>query len=832
MYDFAELQWRIESLRSFMDVSRSTCGTITEVLDGVDEVLSEVSTDFAPFMNRSRRLRRLYHNSERAILETDSALEKYELANKQEDYLTRELPNTYKRREEYLAVLCQLVDAIDYLNTSASEQQTAKQASAKSKTVLSKAIALLLDDFRYSLSCLDWADWNDFETTTKNKGSAALELIIDSMDVDVISASLESIYTTNVASRRSWLRRIVETLTYVDERVGSGSKASDSGGHGAAERDGHGGHGSTQYADKCKDIFCEVREQLFQSILKEGFMEVGNSNDGTYDAEHLTLLWGLKIKIAAAAMRHERKLCNDLFRRPEDRNSVFAVVVGKTIVILLNYARLIIEKLQDSKRLFIILKMHKSLMNAMPALLKTLEVGDIGFFGETVLKLKDIIYLLADSTKNAFRDIELLIRSNVCGSSFNKRILKDCPEDGSVHFLPSEVVNFLRKLLKYPNAVDIIFSETSRNIEGGRSAGGGDVSMDSLISRGLGNLEEETTASDARSKARMQLGSNIIHIVIVLHDTLERKASVQFQNDQDLFNLFMVNNLHYVYWALHRIQLRHIMGREWFENQSKVIDTYIIEFLTGWFAVADVLDEASALLPRAEVVTADPFASPKASQSPRVSGGSPRSLRASDVYDDPSQPISQRLRKAVSKIRKRNSYSRRKSSLSNATGPSTPFSESAPGTPISTGSNEQSATTPHTPGSGTASASQATKLVSRLKSLRAPSTTNANGQDRKLRLKVKEVSKKFSASFHELHERQSGYIIGDPDLRLKLQEIIQHIVCRRYRVFLSDVAAYDGSRIKDFFHNADEKPTSKSLSKYIEFDESYLDTMIMQLFHV
>ena len=97
---------------------------------------------------------------------------------------------------------------------------------------------------------------------------------------------------------------------------------------------------------------------------------------------------------------------------------------------------------------------------------------------------------------------------------------------------------------------------------------------------------------------------------------------------------------------------------------------------------------------------------------------------------------------------------------------------------------------------------------------------------------MKEVSKKFSASFHELHERQSGYIIGDPDLRLKLQEIIQHIVCRRYRVFLSDVAAYDGSRIKDFFHNADEKPTSKSLSKYIEFDESYLDTMIMQLFHV
>ena len=55
--DFAELQGRIDALRSFMDVSRSTCGTITEVLDGVDEVLSEVSTDFAPFMSRTRRLR-------------------------------------------------------------------------------------------------------------------------------------------------------------------------------------------------------------------------------------------------------------------------------------------------------------------------------------------------------------------------------------------------------------------------------------------------------------------------------------------------------------------------------------------------------------------------------------------------------------------------------------------------------------------------------------------------------------------------------------------------------------------------------------------------------
>ena len=499
--DFAELQGRIDALRSFMDVSRSTCGTITEVLDGVDEVLSEVSTDFAPFMSRTRRLRRLYHNSERAIEETDSALAKYELAGAQEDFLTRELPNTFGGREEYLSVLRRLVDAIEYLHASSAAQGTAKQACAKSKGVLAKSIALLLDDFRYSLSCLDWADWNDFETTTKNKDGAALELIIDSMDVDVISASLESIYATS--TRRTWLRRIVEALTYIDERVGP-VRAQHADG---ADRGG-------RYADKCKEIFCEVREQLFQSILKQGFMEVGGSGDGTNDAEHLTLLWGLKIKIAAAAMRHERKLCGDLFKRPEDTNSAFAVVVGRTIVILLNYARLIIEKLQDSKRLFIILKMHKSLMNAMPALLKTLEAGDIGFFGETVLKLKDIIALLADSTKNAFRDIERLIRSN----SSRSRTLKDCPEDGSVHFLPSEVVNFLRKLLKYPNAVDIIFSE-SKPHEPARPAKR-QVSTSELISRGLGNLDEERSA--AHEKARVQLGSNIIHIVIVLHEVRPR----------------------------------------------------------------------------------------------------------------------------------------------------------------------------------------------------------------------------------------------------------------------------------------------------------------------
>ena len=149
--DFAELQGRIDALRSFMDVSRSTCGTITEVLDGVDEVLSEVSTDFAPFMSRTRRLRRLYHNSERAIEETDSALAKYELAGAQEDFLTRELPNTFGGREEYLSVLRRLVDAIEYLHASSAAQGTAKQACAKSKGVLAKSIALLLDDFRYSL---------------------------------------------------------------------------------------------------------------------------------------------------------------------------------------------------------------------------------------------------------------------------------------------------------------------------------------------------------------------------------------------------------------------------------------------------------------------------------------------------------------------------------------------------------------------------------------------------------------------------------------------------------------------------------------------------------
>ena len=111
-------------------------------------------------------------------------------------------------------------------------------------------------------------------------------------------------------------------------------------------------------------------------------------------------------------------------------------------------------------------------------------------------------------------------------------------------------------------------------------------------------------------------------------------------------------------------------------------------------------------------------------------------------------------------------------------------------------------------------------------------STPSAGHDKKVRQKVKEVARKFGASFHELHGRQGTYIIGDPDLRLKLQELIRHIVCKRYATFTADVAAWDrGSRPADFFRTAGDA-APKSLMKYIEFDEAYLGTMIMQLFHI
>ena len=784
--DPSRLHRRMASLQSFMDVSRSACTSVDGVLDGLDNALSEVDTNFAPFISRTRRLRRTYHNAERALREVDRAIGHYDIAEEYEDYLMKPLPPQYKTREAWLETFKRLVDASEFLHRNV-EQQTARAAAARTRAVLAKSIQVLLDDFRQSLGNLDWADWNDFERNALSKsngGRNSLELVIDSMSVDVISASLESIY--HAPTLRKWMCRVIDTLRYADD-------------HGAAD-----GASSTSALERGKEVFCEVRENLYHSILNQGLLDDSDEFNGELSAtaDLLSLLWCLKIKIAAAAMSHERELCNELFKGGSDTNAVFAIVVGKTIVILLNFARNIIERLQDSKKLFIILKMHKSLVNAMPSLLKTLGAGDVEFYGETVMKLKDIIRLLSDSTKNAFRDMELLIRS----SATNRATFKNCPDDGSVHFLPSEVVNFLRNLLQYPNAIDLIFSDIDAIGRGKMRVSR--THLDDLMSHGLGNLDTLTESTN-HTEALIKLGTNIVNIVMVLHGALESKASAQFSHDKDLFNIFMVNNLHYVYWAMHRLKLDRVVGAEWFENQSKVIDTYIIAFLTPWFAIADTVDPQVVL----ELST------------------------AKDERDDPSQPIAVRFKHLVSSIRHGSPVSSpraiKRSSSPLSGSPRSSIAKAnerdPPKRPSPDSSAESSPRTPRTP-----TRNGSLRRISRSFSL----TLGAN-QDKmdRIRKKVRTVMRAFANEFRDVYKRHATYIVGDPELRHKLQQIIRHIVCKKYESFVDFLIKYDeDAATAEAFAalHLEETPGSqnrtKKLISYVELAPGAVDNMVRQLF--
>ena len=152
---------------------------------------------------------------------------------------------------------------------------------------------------------------------------------------------------------------------------------------------------------------------------------------------------------------------------------------------------------------------------------------------------------------------------------------------------------------------------------------------------------------------------------MVLHETLETKASIQYQHDIDLFNLSMINNLHYVYWALHRLKLGRVLGQDWFENQSKVIDSYIIDFLSGWFNVSDTISEQTLN----EIAPTRP-PTYQEEQSEARNEGEDNSGNSS-IVDDPNAPVSLRFKKMISLLRRR--HRQKRANYDSPTSPSSPW---------------------------------------------------------------------------------------------------------------------------------------------------------------
>ena len=95
----------------------------------------------------------------------------------------------------------------------------------------------------------------------------------------------------------------------------------------------------------------------------------------------------------------------------------------------------------------------------------------------------------------------------------------------------------------------------------------------------------------------------------------------------------------------------------------------------------------------------------------------------------------------------------------------------------------------------------------------------------------------FASEFRDVYKRHATYIVGDPELRLKLQEIIRHIVCKKYETFVDFLRKYDedeaGAEALAQLHMDDDGSTpsrTKKFISYVELAPGAVDNMIRQLF--
>ena len=95
----------------------------------------------------------------------------------------------------------------------------------------------------------------------------------------------------------------------------------------------------------------------------------------------------------------------------------------------------------------------------------------------------------------------------------------------------------------------------------------------------------------------------------------------------------------------------------------------------------------------------------------------------------------------------------------------------------------------------------------------------------------------FANEIRDVYKRHATYIVGDPELRHKLQQIIRHIVCKKYESFVDFLIKYDeDAATAEAFAalHLEETPGSqnrtKKLISYVELAPGAVDNMVRQLF--
>eukprot|EP00879_Flechtneria_rotunda_P025217 GHRR01026787.1.p1 GENE.GHRR01026787.1~~GHRR01026787.1.p1 ORF type:complete len:607 (+),score=217.54 GHRR01026787.1:931-2751(+) len=304
--------------------------------------------------------------------------------------------------------------------------------------------------------------------------------------------------------------------------------------------------------------YTAARQKVLLQVLQESGLELPPASAVVQLApdqlDRYITNWSLQVKALTVLLLSEKRLAAAIW--PESlAPHLLSQVAAPHLTALLAAGHQVVEVRKAPDRVFALLDMHRTISGALPPLSSLLTDGASHQILADLARLQLVVASAAASLFTEYAE------------SVARDSSKVLPLDGTIHPLTAQVLSYLKRLLGYEHAAEVLFGDCHPDSDGN---------------------EQEEGYVPADTVARDALGTGIARLLMQLLDNLEVKS--RGYKNEALAALFMMNNVHYVQWSVESSPGLSLLGVAWLERHKDAVEDWGAQYhkLT-WMPLIELL---------------------------------------------------------------------------------------------------------------------------------------------------------------------------------------------------------------------------------------------------
>ncbi|XP_045792562.1 exocyst complex component EXO70B1 [Trifolium pratense] len=308
------------------------------------------------------------------------------------------------------------------------------------------------------------------------------------------------------------------------------------------------------YERECLQVYSSVRRDALVECLailgveKMSIEEVQKVEWKSLDEKMKNWVQAVKA-VFGVLLSGEKRLCDSLFGDLDDLKEIcFNETAKGCVMMLLNFGEAVAICKRSPEKLFRILDMYEALRDRLP------DLEDMVTDEFVITEAKGVLRGLGEATKGTFSEFESCIRNETS----RKPVLT-----GDVHPLLRYVMNYLKLLVDYGDAMDSLLQ----------------ISEEALY-----RFENDLGGDGSQLEALSPLGRQILLLMSELEYNLDEKSKLY--EDSALQQVFLMNNLHYLVRKVKDSDLRGLLGDDWVRKRRGQVRQYATAYLRASWSKA------------------------------------------------------------------------------------------------------------------------------------------------------------------------------------------------------------------------------------------------------